>query len=184
MALGRQHRLRVSQEDARAITRAVAAEVPAEVFPERMSSLYFDRTGLPLLHRARQRPDQALQVRASVRSSEPEHAVVEVVEFRGDAFELQRLDIPRETLRRALRAHATSELLPSLPTGLVPSLRVTFLRERFARETWEVTLDRELAYRAQGVAPLREPDVVVTVTWWERRPPKWLARLGEGFPRY
>ncbi|MHB8876018.1 MAG: hypothetical protein ACYC8T_20200, partial [Myxococcaceae bacterium] len=49
---------------------------------------------------------------------------------------------------------------------------------------WEVTLDRELAYRAQGVAPLREPDVVVTVTWWERRPPKWLARRGEGFPRY
>ncbi len=182
MALGRRHQLRVTEDEARAIARALATELRSPGFSERIAACYLDRPGFPLLYRARSHPDTALHVQALVSSSAPERAWVEVVEARRGAAETHRLDVARNALSRCLRARDAGELLPALPTGLRPALRLTFLREQFANG-WEVSVDRELGCRRAQVAPARLPGAVVTLAWASQSPPEWLTGLVEGLAR-
>lgn len=206
--LRREFKLVLAPREADALCARLGAELggvrPA---PTRITSVYFDKPGLPLTRRAQHSPQDCLKVRTKeyapdLGASGQPRVVLEVKRERGGLTQKRREWVPRAELRRALVGG--SGVLGLITGGtLSPMLAVTYERSVYqVSQGWRVTVDRDIAYHpvcaelALGErllcaerlpAPIhRDTRVVVEVKHLGRSTlPTWLAALqAHGEPPY
>ncbi|MDY7225302.1 VTC domain-containing protein [Hyalangium rubrum] len=169
--------------------------------PTRIVSVYFDKPGLPLTHRAVCTPEDCLKVRTKEYSPDMgaggvQRVVLEVKRERNGVTQKRRVWVPRSELRQVIRRG--SRLLPLIAGGsLLPVLGVTYRRHVYqATHAWRVTVDRDIGFHhvtselalsettltpEQLGAPLFEDGrVVVEVKHLGAELPSWLAALHPG----
>lgn len=165
-----------------------------------ITSVYFDRPGLPLTVRARESPDDCLKIRTKEYFPDlggGARVVVEAKRERNGLTQKQRTWVDRAELRALYDAGALWSRVPIAEPGpLAPVLAVSYQREVFqSSQAWRVTVDREVGFHpvslelALGAVRLeagalpapfaREPAVIVEVKHLSEDLPQWLAALRE-----
>ena len=169
--------------------------------PTSITSVYFDKPGLPLAARSLSTPQDCLKVRTKEYSpdlgdSGQERVVLEVKRERNGVTQKRRVWVPRAQLGQALRGGA--RLLPLIAGGsLMPVLAVTYRRLVYqCSQAWRVTVDRDIGFhtvtadlalgeRTLSAERLGDPlamdgRVVVEVKHMGAELPDWLAALNPG----
>jgi hypothetical protein len=169
--------------------------------PTRIVSVYFDKPGYPLTHRAVHTPEDCLKVRTKEYSPDlgaggVQRVVLEVKRERNGVTQKRRVWVPRTQLRGVIGG--AGALLPLIAGGrLLPVLGVTYRRHVYqASHAWRVTVDRDVGFHrvtpelalsettltAERLgAPLFEDRrVVVEVKHLGQELPGWLAALHPG----
>ena len=164
-----------------------------------ITSVYFDRSGLPLLSRALATPDDCLKIRTKEyfpdRAGRGASVVLEAKREQDGFTHKERVWISRASLAGLVRQGALWKQLPILEAGtLFPVLGVTYLRDVFqCTAAWRVTVDRAVAFYAVNAAmafgrrrlradllgsPVaRERRTVIEVKHVGEELPAWLAEL-------
>lgn len=203
--LRREFKLVLEREQALALCSRLSLELEGYLPPPtRIVSVYFDKPGFPLAHRAVHTPEDCLKVRTKEYSPDlgaggVERVVLEVKRERNGVTQKRRAWVPRTQLRSVLRGGAG--LLPLIAGGsLAPVLAVTYRRHVYqATQAWRVTVDREIGFHrvtpelalsettltAERLEPalFQDSRVVVEVKHLGEELPEWLAALHPGSRR-
>lgn len=177
----------------------------------RIVSVYFDRPGLPLGIRARERPDDCLKIRTKEYAPDlgaggRSRVVLEAKRERNGLTRKRRTWVARDALASLLAAGAPG-LLPLIGRGtLMPVLAVSYARQVYqVAQGWRVTVDREIAFHTAsrdqvlGPRPLdvtslerpffREGRLVIEIKHVGHEAlPAWIAALkgggGRGYSKF
>lgn len=189
----REFKLVLDPAEAALLAEQLRLEIGAqEPQPSQITSVYFDRPGMPLARRAIASPHDCVKVRTKEYfpdlGGQTARVVVEVKRERSGLTRKRRAWMPRAFLGRAM-GHGGHRLLPLMRDGrLVPVLAVTYLRQVFQRsESWRVTLDREIRfYRARPELALSgrrlSPDLLGPPACAEARVVAEVKHLGDALP--
>ncbi|MFP2902578.1 VTC domain-containing protein [Corallococcus sp. 4LFB] len=171
--------------------------------PTRIVSVYFDKPGFPLTHRALSTPEDCLKVRTKEYSPDVGAAgrarvVLEVKRERNGLTQKRRVWVPRAELGRAIRGGVS--LLPLIAGGsLSPVLAVTYRRHVYqVSQEWRVTVDRDIGFHfvspelalspmaltveRLGMPAWEDSRVVLEVKHLGAELPEWLSALNPGGP--
>lgn len=199
--LRREFKLVVSQEEAEGICSRLHQELGAPPCATQITSIYFDRPGLPLARRAQRTPEDCLKIRTKeyapdLCGGELSRVVFEVKRERNGLTQKRRQWLPRSELGELLSRRRN--VLSGVDAGeMKPVLAVTYLREVFQRDAaWRITVDRDIRYHAvdravalgsQKVSVERlgrplgsEPRVVIEVKHLGAELPSWVESLRVG----
>ena len=200
--LRREFKLVLSNPEALALCARLSGSLGGVLSPPtRITSVYFDKPGLPLALRALHTPHDCLKVRTKEYSPDigaggSERVVLEVKRERHGVTQKRRVWVPRRELGGVLRGG--TRLLPLIAGGsLQPVLAVTYRRHVYqCSETWRVTVDRDIGFHQVSAAMalgertldaerLGEPlglegRVVVEIKHLGARLPEWLTALNPG----
>lgn len=199
--LRREFKLLLPNLAAMRLCERLGAQCPSPMRTE-ITSVYFDRAGLPLTKRAVMTPEDCIKLRLKdytpdVGSAEP-RVVVECKREKGGLTQKLRAWVARKELRRLYESGELWGLLPFTDaSGLRPVLAVSYLRDVYQlSEAWRVTVDKNVAFHrvdpiiALGPSPLRyaelpaaqarEERVVVEVKHMGEELPQWLGELRAG----
>ena len=194
--LRREFKLLLPKEEA----EALVARLRGETAPctTQITSVYFDRPGLPLTTRAHSTPEDCLKIRTKEYFPDlggGARVVVEAKRERNGLTQKQRAWVDRSELQALYESGELWGRVPlSDPGALAPVLAVSYLRDVYQRsETWRVTVDRDVSFhpievalalgstRLEGTvlpAPFsREQGVVLEVKHLGHELPQWLAEL-------
>ncbi|MBI3185918.1 MAG: VTC domain-containing protein [Myxococcales bacterium] len=203
--LRREFKLVLAPERAVAICERLSLEMGGESHPTLVTSIYFDRPGLPLAARAVATPHDCLKVRTKeyfpdLGADGEDRVVLEIKRERYGLTKKRRVWISRRRLRSALFGQAW--LSPLILRGrLVAALAVTYVRHVWQQtEAWRVTVDTDvrfypvatqLALSPRRVGPKdlgrcvhREERVVIEVKHAGAELPAWLYELQASRTRY
>lgn len=200
--LRREFKLVVSQREAAEVCARLHQELGAPPCATQITSIYFDRPGLPLARRAQTSPDDCLKIRTKeyapdLSGGELPRVVFEVKRERNGLTRKRRVWLPRTELHEVLapRRNVVSELPED--GAMIPVVAVTYVREVYQRSAaWRITVDRDIRYHAvdpavalgsQKVSVERlgptlgcEPRVVIEVKHLGAELPSWVESLRAG----
>lgn len=180
----------LSPEDAAAQCLRLETELGAPPGSTQITSIYFDRPGLPLAARAQRTPQNCLKVRTKeyapdVGDPSGNRVVFEVKRERDGLTQKRRAWVRRDELGPRLSSEGAS---------LLPVVAVTYRRVIYQRDdAWRITVDRDIRYHAvnaalafgmQKLSPERldgllgkEDRVVLEVKHLGAELPSWLEAL-------
>src|SRR5688500_16653209 len=124
----------------------------AEPSSTRITSVYFDGPGLPLMSRARKSPDNCLKIRTKEYfpdvGSRSARVVLEAKRERNGFTQKERVWIPRSELSVLERSGELWKRLPLIDGGcLAPVVAVTYRRDVYQHTaSWRVTVDRNVSF--------------------------------------
>lgn len=192
--LRREFKLVLPEGPAHAVRGKLLAEAGEEPPRTIITSVYFDRPGLPLTVRARSTPEDCLKLRTKEyfpdRSGHRNHVVLEAKRERNGLTRKHRVWVPRASLAEALRSG--DRLPPGTigPGSLQPVLAVTYERQVFQAEAaWRVTVDTRLTFHAitsalaLGRRSLRR-ELLSPPLWRDDRVIIEVKHVGDGLPEW
>lgn len=198
--LRREFKLVLDERETESVCRRIRFELGAGPAETQITSVYFDRPGMPLARRAQQTPDDCLKVRTKeyfpdLNANGQARVVLEAKREHHGLTRKMRVWLSREQLRGAMSGTRAARRR-HLRGPLLPTVAVTYVRQVYQRTAaWRVTVDRDIRFYGVGEAlafgagpvtpealgaPLdREPRVVVEVKHLGEELPLWLEVLRE-----
>jgi hypothetical protein len=189
----RERKVRLGPEEGDAVWERICLELRGvPTGPTTVTTVYFDRPGLPLARRAERVPEDCTKIRAKHydpdRSGDGSRVVLEVKRERAGVTTKERVWVPRGDARAVL-AGTGAVALSVADARLAPVVAVRYERHVFQTcATWRVTLDRRLAFHDVGwsafddgrrLAPpfARSDAAILELKYAGDGVPAWLAGL-------